>query len=197
MSTSTSPGEGSTLRPWHLFLVCALLAAATAVFVARDNSPENLVAISVAIVSAGFAGMAMVRVLAPLVSAEAAQDTAPVGGRARVGLEREKSLVLRSIKELEFDKAMGKVAEPDFTDMSGRLRARAIGLMKQLDETGGDYRGEIEREVRQRLEARGKVAVPPRGGSKAAAAVRTCGQCGASNDADARFCKSRGSRFEG
>ena len=38
-----------------------------------------------------------------------------VGERTRVALEREKNLVLRSIKELEFDHAMGKVGEPTMT----------------------------------------------------------------------------------
>ena len=33
-----------------------------------------------------------------------------VGSQTRAALEREKNLVLRSIKELEFDRAMGKVA---------------------------------------------------------------------------------------
>jgi hypothetical protein len=167
-----------------------------AVFLARDNSPENLVAISVAIVSAGLAGTALLHVLWPLVSPAAAADTAPLGGRARIALEREKALVLRSIKELEFDRAMGKVSDADFSDMSDRLRARAIGLMKQLDETGAGHRDEIERELQQRLQARGKVVSQARGGPKTAAA-RACAQCGASNDVDARFCKSCGSRFEG
>ena len=198
MSATTVQGEASPFRPGHLFLVCALLAAAVAVFNARDNSPENLVMISLAIVAAGFAGVALLRVLWPLVSPETAQDTAPLGGRAQVALEREKALVLRSIKELEFDRAMGKVADADFADMSGRLRVRAIGLMKQLDETGSDHREAIEQELRRRLQARGKVAVPASGASKAAAApARSCAQCGATNDIDARFCKSCGSRFEG
>ena len=63
-----------------------------------------------------------------------------IGGRTRIALEREKTLVLRSIKELEFDFAMGKIAKADFDEMSGRLRARALGLMRQLD-AGGGYQG--------------------------------------------------------
>ena len=42
-----------------------------------------------------------------------------IGGRTRIALEREKTLVLRSIKELEFDFAMGKIAKADFDEMSG------------------------------------------------------------------------------
>ena len=40
-------------------------------------------------------------------------------------LERDKALVLRSIKELEFDRAMGKVGDADFAEVSAGLRARA------------------------------------------------------------------------
>ena len=61
----------------------------------------------------------------------------------RAVLEREKMLVLRSIKELEFDRAMGKVSAADFDEMAGRLRARALSLMKQLDTrrpATGDHR---------------------------------------------------------
>ena len=51
--------------------------------------------------------------LTPLVTGEARQPEM-VGSRTRVALEREKDLALRSIKELEFDHAMGKVADADF-----------------------------------------------------------------------------------
>ena len=67
-----------------------------------------------------------------------------------MALEREKTLVLRSIKELEFDYAMGKVAKADFDEMCTRLRNRALGLMQQLD-AGGGYKDLIAREVEQRL----------------------------------------------
>ncbi len=58
---------------------------------------------------------------------------------------------MRSIKELEFDRAMGKLSPKDFDEMAGRLRARAIMLMKQLDEGGSAYREIIERELTARL----------------------------------------------
>jgi ABC-type hemin transport system ATPase subunit len=71
--------------------------------------------------------------------------------RARAALEREKALVLRSIKELEFDRAMGKVSEKDFEEMSGRLRTRALMLMRQLDAGSQGYSEVIERELSARL----------------------------------------------
>ena len=91
------------------------------------------------------------------VAAGVRQPEAPmtIGGRTRIALEREKTLVLRSIKELEFDFAMGKIAKADFDEMSGRLRARALGLMRQLD-AGGGYREQIAKEVKRRLASRAK-----------------------------------------
>jgi ribosomal protein L9 len=102
-------------------------------------------------------------------------------------------LTLRSIKELEFDRAMGKVSVEDFDDMAGRLRARAIGLMKQLDREGSAYESIIERDVAARAAKSARraendsVELPP--------ARHVC-TCGVQNDVDARFCKSCGSRLE-
>mgnify|MGYP006142053811 CR=1 FL=1 len=39
----------------------------------------------------------------------------------------------------EFDFAMGKMSQADFDEMSGRLRARALSLMKQLDLGASGY----------------------------------------------------------
>ncbi len=69
-------------------------------------------------------GIAALRMVRPLVSPED-DRTAMVGHRTRVALEREKLLVLRTIKELEFDHAMGKLSDVDYQEMSGRLRSRA------------------------------------------------------------------------
>ena len=55
-----------------------------------------------------------------------------------------------AIKELEFDRAMGKLSEADWQEMSGRLRARAARLIRQLD-AGANYREQIERELTNRL----------------------------------------------
>ena len=122
-----------------------------------------------------------------------------LGGRTRAALEREKSLVLRSIKELEFDRAMGKVSEKDFAEMSGRLRARAAGLMRQLD-AGAGYREQIEKEIERRLgkAAGSKEQDPAYTASDSVGRVlpsrpaSVCASCATHNDADARFCKGCG-----
>ena len=147
---SRTGSRDDTLQPWHFFLLLSLLAATIAVVLAREARPEHLVLISLTIGAAGFAGLALYRTLAPLVGKEEAPPAGALSESMRAVLEREKMLVLRSIKELEFDRAMGKVSAKDFDEMAGRLRARAMSLMRQLDTEAG-YRELIERELQARL----------------------------------------------
>jgi hypothetical protein len=138
-------------RPWHFFVLASLIAATAAVIMARQASPEHLILISLTIGAAGYAGAALYRTFAPLVVKDPGKFQASLTEGMRATLEREKGLVLRSIKELEFDRAMGKVSTKDFDEMAGRLRTRAIALMRQLDADG--YRELIERELSARLPA--------------------------------------------
>ena len=101
--------------------------------------------------AAGAAAAAFYRTLVPLVAPIFHADSARVDDRTRAALEREKMLVLRSIKELEFDRAMGKLSQKDFDEMSGRLRARAVSLMKRLDRASAGYGEAIEAELNVRL----------------------------------------------
>jgi hypothetical protein len=114
-------------------------------------------------------------------------------GRTRAALEREKTLLLRSIKELEFDRGMGKVSEKDFAEMSARLRTRAARLMRQLD-AGSVYRTQIEQEIERRLGGRGSARAS--GEPVLGTATPACASCGVVNDVDAKFCKDCGARLE-
>jgi hypothetical protein len=195
MSSATSTDRPAPpWRGWHFFVIGAFLSATVAVLVARETTPQNLVLVSVAVLTAGGAGLGLHRMLAPLVPGSSFEFVPTRSARARLALEREKQLVLRSIKELEFDRAMGKVAEADFADMVARLRARAIGLMKQLDEKHSGYRTLIEREVQERLGI-GSAAAPGGAAVKPSAARVMCGECHTANEHDAKFCKACGSRL--
>jgi len=147
---SRARSRDDSLQPWHFFVLLSLVAATAAVLLAREARPEHLVLISLTIGAAGFAGATLYRTLAPLVGKESMPAPGALSDSMRAVLEREKMLVLRSIKELEFDRAMGKLSPKDFEEMGGRLRARAIALMRQLD-SGGGYRELIERELQARL----------------------------------------------
>ncbi len=171
------------LQPWQFFLLGGMLAATATVIVATGQSPANIIILSLTVVSVAFVGLGAYRILSPLVSPDV-EAPILIGGRTRVALEREKALVLRSVKELEFDFAMRKMSQADFDEMAGRLRQRALGLMQQLD-AGGGYREQIEQEVEKRLGA---------SASASAIAEGVC-ECGTVNDPDARFCKSCGAKL--
>ena len=149
-------------QPWHLFLLGSLLASTVAAVMMRGTRPANVVFVCLTVLAAGWAAYTFYRMLQPLV--EGGETDAPemVGGRTRAALEREKTLVLRAIKELEFDRAMGKMSEADFQDMIDRLRARAVRLIRQLDTGAEAYRELIEKE----LAARRQATAPADGGDR-------------------------------
>ena len=180
---STKTAEDPGFQVSHFFILLSLLAATAAVVMARPSAPENLILISLTIGAAGLTALCVYRMLAPLVAPGAVLERQPLSERTRLDLEREKALTLRSIKELEFDRAMGKLSEADWQEMSGRLRARAAGLIRQLD-AGTGYREQIERDLGKRL---GDHVARAKGSTE-----RACAQCSTANDDDARFCKACG-----
>lgn len=183
------PAADAGFRPWHFFVLASLMAATAAVIMSRQSTPEHLILISLTIGTAGLAAAGFYRMLAPLATDDPLVYSEPLTERTRAALEREKTLTLRSIKELEFDRAMGKVSEKDFEEMAGRLRSRALTLMKELDEDRSDYRVVIERELDARLARRS-------GGARTVATGTRCLACGSDNDPDAAFCKRCGSQLD-
>src|SRR5262249_62022016 len=76
-------------------------------------------------------------------------------------LEREKRTLLKAIKEAEFDHQMGKLSKRDVDDMIRMYRARAIEVIKEIEQlsqgAAGTPREQIMREVRARLELDAKA----------------------------------------
>jgi hypothetical protein len=203
-STETSPARASGggadpgLQPWQFFVLAALGCATAVTFVARGQGVIPVVLLGVLMASTALVGIAALRAVRPLFAPED-DRTSMIGHRTRAALEREKMLALRSIKELEFDRAMGKLSDADWQEMSGRLRTRAGRLMRQLD-AGTGYREKIERDLAKRLGTdRARKADPtevrradPPGSSRPST---TCAKCATVNDLDARFCKECGQRL--
>jgi hypothetical protein len=204
------------LQPWQFFVLAALGCATAVTFMARGQGPTTVVLLGVLMGTAALVGYAALRTLRPLVTAEE-DRTVMVGQRTRVALEREKLLTLRSIKELEFDRAMGRLSDEDWKEMSGRLRSRVARLMKQLD-AGTGYREQIERDLDARLKgsrsddkgsrsedrsprsepsaARAADGESPSVGRSASlSGERLCASCDTANDPDARFCKACGQQL--
>ena len=196
------PGRANdSLEPWQFFLLAALLISTGVIlynfFGSGGQSRSSIILFTVLMGAVCLVGIAALRAVRPLVSPQ--EDlTAMVGERTRAALEREKLLTLRSIKELEFDRAMGKLSDADWREMSSRLRARAAGLMKQLD-AGAGYREQIERDLIKRLAV---PPYPPSAGpgrqadlSSPASVANFCTECGTKNEGDAKFCKNCGHRL--
>ena len=181
------PADDS-FRAWHFFVLISILLATVAVFLTQRSTPEHLVLISFTIAAAGVTAAAFYRMLLPLTAPEIALADEPLSDRHRATLERDKMLTLRAIKELEFDHAMGKLSQKDYDEMVGRLRQRALTLMRELDE-GASYAPLIEQDLRKRLATAGVSPVV------ASAAVAACA-CGTANDVDALFCKKCGARLQ-
>jgi hypothetical protein len=177
------PADGSVagLQPWQFFVLAALACATAVTYMVRGEGLVPVVLLSVLMGAAALVGLAALRTVRPLVTSHE-DRTAMVGERTRVALEREKMLALRTLKELEFDRAMKKISEDDFREMSTRLRARAGRIMRQLD-AGSGYRARIEADLAKRL------------GEKEARKDNTCTACVMVNDPDARFCKGCGQKL--
>jgi hypothetical protein len=212
MSSATSTNDprpapkDQGLQPWQFFVLGALGCATAVTFIARGQGVSSIILLSILMGTAALVGLGALRALRPLVSAD--DDRTPmIGQRTRAALEREKMLALRSIKELEFDRAMGKLSDADWQEMSSRLRARAARLMRQLD-AGAGYRERIERDLAKRLEKTEDARLKPSRSSEQdapasagdewsakASAERVCVACETANDADARFCKACGAKL--
>jgi hypothetical protein len=189
VSPDTAQTADAGLQPWQFFVLAALGCATAVTFMARGQGPLVVVLLGVLMAAAALVGYAALRMLRPLVSPEV-DRTVMVGQRTRVALEREKLMTLRSIKELEFDRAMGRLSDEDWNEMSGRLRARAARLMRQLD-AGAGYREQIEKDLAKRIgegDVRSTKAATER-------AANTCASCETTNDIDAKFCKGCGARL--
>lgn len=191
-----SAGGGADAVPaWQLFALAGLLGATFLTFMSRGQSAPAILLLSLTVFAAAAVGIAALRTLTPLAEGET-EGSAPLGrvlgGRTRAALEREKALTLRAIKELEFDRAMGKVSDTDFMEMAGRLRSRAAGLIKRLDD-GQSYREQIEQELARRIgPATGAVHGAPASPPETVPAAEPCAACGTTTDPDARFCKQCG-----
>jgi hypothetical protein len=107
-------------------------------------------------------------------------------GAAAVGrtdeLEREKRVLLKAIKECEFDRDTGKLDDGEAAAAIRRYRARAVAILRALDERPApSVEADIEAELARRL---------------AQAGPRACPTCALENDDDAAFCKKCGAKLE-
>ena len=129
----------------------------------------------------------------------------------RAELRHEKKILLKAIKEIEFDHQMGKIDDRDAAEITATYRGRALEILRLLDESKAtDYATIVEKELAKRLAKAGgaskkkELAAPADAPAEAADAPAeveatlapgTCAGCGTKNDADAVFCKKCAARL--
>jgi hypothetical protein len=135
-----------------------------------------------------------------------------IGLAAPSAEEERKRAVVRALKDLDYERSVGKISEEDYAELSARYRTEAKALLKSLETGLSPLRKTAEKRLAARLEAEGiaeargeskseptaKVASPSaQEPSEASAdASDACSKCGTANDRDALFCKRCGVRLQ-
>jgi hypothetical protein len=117
-------------------------------------------------------------------------------------LAERKLRVLRALKDLEGEHALGKIDDADYRTVSAKYREEAKAVMRKMDLEIAPRLEEAERLAQEYL------AQPSHSGGAAASSAsaapvaasdgrRTCPSCATSNEADATFCKQCGTSMSG
>jgi zinc ribbon protein len=183
MSWMSSTKLRRFVYPAIVLVAAAVVGALTAWWGGYSSLPFLVMATLVL----GWVLWLLYRAASALVKDPGAVDVGAATGKRRKELEREKQALLKALKELDFDHEMGKVSDKDFNDISTQYRARAIRVMRQLDDAGRDYEQMITRDLEKR-KAPVDGAPPP--------VSDKCAKCGTRNDSDAEFCKKCGSKLK-
>ena len=137
-------------------------------------------------------------------------------------LAEQKRRALRALKDLENERALGRIDDADYEVVQASYRTEAKDVMRRMDERAAPSRADAERIARAYLKEHGpntaatrvrKVGareetqdptpgverVVPEEPEKLAGKRQeriACGKCGGSNESDAAFCKHCGAALE-
>jgi hypothetical protein len=110
-------------------------------------------------------------------------------------LAEQKRRVLRALKDIESEHAIGKLDDADYEAIAQQYRQEAKALMREMDENVAPALAEAEKIAREYLASQGLGGT--KNGANAGVAVAApkrieCTGCGVSNEPDAAFCKKCG-----
>ncbi|HJM41955.1 MAG: zinc-ribbon domain-containing protein [Nitrospinota bacterium] len=142
-------------------------------------------------------------VVLPFVLGESGRNADDAGSRLEELLEM-KDVIYGALKELDFDRAAGKLSDPDFRRLEAQYRERAIGVLRGIDalvETGdpeADLSEALEREILALRKAVREEDPSPGAAETAPDArgdppePRFCRDCGVPVSSTDNFCSSCG-----
>lgn len=116
--------------------------------------------------------------------------------RGADALISRKNMLLRALKDLENERAIGKIEAEDYEQITQTYRAELKTLLKRIDETLAPHRAKAEelalehfRKVGLAGEPEAKPTPQAKPAPESAPERITCPKCGDSNEAGAKFCK--------
>jgi hypothetical protein len=92
--------------------------------------------------------------------------------------EEQKRAVLRALKDLEFERGVGKISDEDYEALVGQYRAEAKRLLRVLDEDAKPRRAQVEALVERRLRREGLLGGEAKGAEKGTEAKPAKGGAG-------------------
>jgi len=176
-----------TLR-WALPL--ASLVAAIAVGIAYGVGTAILIlagGVLLAVIAILWASVRTLAGDAPITLEEALALGAPSAA------EEQKRAVLQALKDLEYERSVGKIGERDYEELLQRYRTEAKRLLRAVDEDLAPARARASAYLAEQLgrpEKKPAAAEPAKRPER-----RTCASCQTDNDVDAVFCKKCGAKM--
>jgi hypothetical protein len=107
--------------------------------------------------------------------------------------EEQKRAVLQALKDLEYERSMGKIADADYEELLHRYRTEAKRLLRAVDEDLAPARARAAAYVAEHLGQPSKSVPAPARAKEPD--LRACPSCQVENDGDAVFCKKCGSKL--
>lgn len=150
---------------------------------------------------------AMAFVLAPLFREDHARAAIPVSRDASLDLRSRGQAAVEALREIEFDRATGKLADADYAALKARYTKQAIASMRAESKGASIDQSDVEAAIRRAREAQASALACPQHGPRPepdAVYCSECGRflggacthCGATTTAPgARFCESCGHRL--
>jgi ribosomal protein L40E len=131
------------------------------------------------IVGTLLAVLAVAYVLYPLLFSNASVTRRPIGLPRATPVAEEDAIV--ALREIEFDRATGKLSDSDYAELKARYTARALAAMRARDEVGANASPEdiVEATV---LAYRARL--------------KSCARCGPRPEPDAVYCSNCGSYLD-
>ncbi len=102
-------------------------------------------------------------------------------------LEEKKDQILSNIKDLDFEKASGKLSDADYESSRNDYVAQVSAVITRIDELAPQR----EQEPKKKILAKSKKAAP-----ESKAETIACASCGEANPKSSKFCLDCGRPFE-